>query len=142
MKPIPSALACLALLAAAGCGGGGEEPRAPTERTNEATQPTSATVGPSTSPADVPGGGSVIVVDMRDIEYIPENVSVKVGQTVRWTHSDAVAHTVTADRGASFDSGTIPVGGKYEWKATKAGQVHYYCTIHGQRQDGTIRVTG
>jgi plastocyanin len=142
MKTIPSALACLALLAAAGCGGGAEEPRAPTERTNEATLPTSSKAGPSTSPADVPGGGNVIVVDMRDIEYVPENVSVKVGQTVRWTNNDAVAHTVTADRGASFDSGTINAGKKYEWKAAKAGSVHYYCTIHGQQQSGTIKVTG
>jgi plastocyanin len=39
--------------------------------------------------------------------YAPGEVSVKVGITVVWTNTGGVAHTVTADDGQAFDSGTI-----------------------------------
>jgi plastocyanin len=133
MKRLPTMLACCAL-GAAGCGGGGGT----TDTNAQATQPTSATVAPTT--VAKPGGAGQVVVDMKDIKYVPQHVDVKVGQTVKWTNSDAVAHTVTADKGASFDSGTINVGGTYQWKAAKPGEIHYFCTIHGQVQSGTITV--
>src|SRR5262249_52164060 len=39
--------------------------------------------------------------------YEPAALTVKVGATVAWTNSGAVAHTATADDGKAFDSGLM-----------------------------------
>ena len=41
---------------------------------------------------------------MKDILFVPEKVTARVGQTVRWTNSDDVEHTVKAKSGADFES--------------------------------------
>ena len=136
----PAVLACLVLggLVAAGCGGGRQTGGA-TETTSEVHTPTSSQAGPTTNPAIARGW---VQVAMKDIKFIPANIKVKKGQTVIWTNEDGVAHTVTADSGASFNSGQIQPGVTYKWKASKPGKIHYYCTIHGQQQSGTITVNG
>jgi plastocyanin len=62
--------------------------------------------------------------------YDPAQVNVKVGQTVTWTNSGAVAHTVTADDGTSFDSGTLAPGATFKFTPTTAGTFAYHCTFH------------
>jgi plastocyanin len=123
----------------AGCGGG--EVGGPKAK----TQPEGET---ATSAKPAPGGPGkpartreVVQVAMRDIKNVPEKVTVKVGQTVKWTNEDPVAHTATARSGATFDSGTINAGKTFSWTARKPGTVEYYCTIHGPQQSGTITVT-
>ena len=39
--------------------------------------------------------------------YDANDLTVAVGTTVTWTNTGAVAHTVTSDDGASFDSGSL-----------------------------------
>jgi len=136
----PAVLACLAIggLMAGGCGGGRQTGGA-TETTSERHTPTSSQAGPTTNPATSRG---LVQVAMKDIKFIPASIKVKKGQTVIWSNEDGVAHTVTADSGASFDSGQIQPGVTYKWKASTPGKIHYYCTIHGQQQSGTITVTG
>jgi plastocyanin len=51
------------------------------------------------------------------------------GQTIRWSNADAIAHTVTATSGASFDSQTIEAGGEFRW-TTHSGRVSYLCRSH------------
>jgi plastocyanin len=128
-KPITALAACLALAGgvAAGCGGDDEESASTTPAT---------TAGPAQTteaPADV------VMVDMKDIKYVPRNVTANVGQTVRWTNSDPVAHTVTAKSGSDVDSGTINPNDTFEAKFDKPGKVDYVCTIH-PNQTGTVTV--
>jgi plastocyanin len=138
-KSFPAVLAWLAIGGLAlGCGGGKQTGGA-TETTSEAHTPTSSQAGPTTNPAITRGR---VQVAMKDIKFIPAHITVKKGQTVIWTNEDGVDHTVTADSGASFNSGNLQPGVTYKWKASQAGKVHYYCTIHGQQQSGTITVTG
>jgi plastocyanin len=127
--------ACLALsLTLAACGGddddgGSGDSAAP-------SQPAETTAG------DKPAaGGETVTVDMRDIKYVPQDVTVKTGTTVTWTNSDKVPHTVTKDAGPGeqFDSGTIAPGGEYEQTFAKAGKVDYVCTIH-PNQVGSVTV--
>ena len=132
-------LVVLGALVASGCGGGGGGGE--TAQTTTARTGTSARAMPAdqTPPSDQRGGGGA-TVSMRNIKYIPANVTVRRGQTVRWTNDDAVIHTVTATEGASFDSGNIEGGGRYQYKPTSTGRISYYCTIHGKQQSGTITV--
>ena len=113
--------ALLALVLLAGCG-----------------EQESTDSGTATEPASVPDGKTV-EVDMKDILFVPEKVTARVGQTVRWTNSDDVRHTVKAESGADFESKAISKGETYQAKVTKAGTIDYVCTIHPS-QTGTITV--
>jgi plastocyanin len=118
MNRLTIILASLAL-AAAGCGG--EEEEAP--------------------PAGGGGGGAGVTIDMKDIKYVPEDATAKAGDTVTWTNSDAVAHTVTKSDGPGedFDSGTIAAGKTYQMAFQEPGKISYVCTIH-PNQTGTLTI--
>ncbi|MBA3299463.1 MAG: cupredoxin domain-containing protein [Thermoleophilaceae bacterium] len=122
-------LSCLALgLLVAGCGGddegdggGGQTAEQPAE----------------TSPAT--SGG--VTVSMKDIKFVPMDVTVKAGGTIKWTNDDSIVHTVTktSGPGAKFDSGNVSGGETFEQKFEETGKIDYFCTIHPQ-QTGTITV--
>jgi len=88
-----------------------------------------------------PAHGGAPTVSMKNIKYVPQDLTAKAGQRITWTNDDAVAHTVTARKGADFDSGTINAGGTFSFTPRKAGTIDYVCTIH-PGQTGTITVTG
>ncbi len=114
----------------AGCGGS-------SSKSASGPLPSSTTTA---SPNPSSSAGTVAVA-MRNIRFVPASITVKAGQAIKWTNDDPVSHTVTADRGASFNSGTVDFGKTYQFTPTKPGTIHYYCTIHGQIQSGTITVT-
>jgi plastocyanin len=124
MRRITIAAACLALALAA-CGGG------------SSNKSNTSSSGSSSTPA---ASGNTVTVDMKNIQFSPKDVTVKVGQTVKWVNQDTVDHNVTAKTGASFKSDLFGNGASYEWKADKAGTVQYVCTVH-PGMTGTLTVT-
>lgn len=70
--------------------------------------------------------------------YEPGEVSVKVGQVVKWKNEGQEAHTVTAED-ASFDSGSMPPGGEFQFTFSKPGTFTYSCTPHPWAK-GTVKV--
>jgi plastocyanin len=123
--PSRSLIALLLLVLAVGCG----------EKTSEGS---GAAGGTATEPATA-SGGKVVPVKMKDILFAPDKITARVGQTVRWTNTDDVQHTVKAVKGADFNSKTLSKGDTYEAKLTKTGRIDYVCTIHPS-QRGTITV--
>ena len=125
-------LALLAALALAGCGGDDEETTAtpPAETTEEATPAGEETEG---------AADDVVTVTMKNIQFDPQEVTVKAGQTVRWVNEDDVQHDADATSGADFNLDLIDKGGTIEWKAEAAGDVEYVCSVH-PNMTGTITV--
>jgi len=123
---LPALLAALALGLAA-CGGGTDEDTP----TGEATNP-----GAKETAMDEQAGTKVT---MKDIEFKPQNLKVKVGDTVTWVNDEQIEHNAVATEGADFRSELFGQGKTYEWKADKAGMVKYVCTVH-PGMDGTITV--
>jgi plastocyanin len=82
-----------------------------------------------------------VEVDIKDIKFIPHDVTVQAGSAVQWTNSDQVPHTITwtDGPGKEFDSGDVPPGDIYEEGFEEKGKINYVCTIH-PGQDGTITV--
>jgi plastocyanin len=82
-------------------------------------------------------------VDMKNIAFAPNVIHVTAGQTVTWTNSDPLQHTVTADDG-SFDSGLVDPNGFFTQEFDTPGVVQYYCQPHGgpglQGMSGTVIV--
>jgi len=73
-----------------------------------------------------PHGTPTVVID--GVKFAPETVTVKRGDTVVWVNNDPFPHTVTAK--GVFDSGEIPAGKSWRYKARKAGVYPYVCTLH------------
>ena len=78
-------------------------------------------------------------VKITNFAFKPGTIHVKAGQTIRFVNNDSVAHTVTATRGAKFDSGNLKPHHAFTVKAGKAGTIHYVCLIHPDMK-GTIKV--
>jgi plastocyanin len=103
------------------------------------SQPAKQTTAAAPASSPAAKTSSAVAAQIKDMAFAPQDLKVKVGQTVTWKNNDEEAHTVTATSGATFDSGTVQPGSTFSWKATKAGTVQYMCTIHPSMV-GTIAV--
>ena len=133
MKRFLATFTCLALATAvvAACGGDDEGGGG----ANTASAP--ATTTPR---GGAQAGRATTTVGMRDIEFMPQSITAKVGQTVRWVNNEPIEHNVTATSGAQFKSPNFGAGGTYRYRLARAGTIKYVCTLH-PGMDGTITVT-
>jgi len=134
-------LTALAVLALAGGGviaGCGDDKKSDSAGSTPAPAPTQTKTTPYTGGTP---SGETVTVSMKQIKFIPEKVAAKVGQKIVWTNNDGqIPHTVTATKGATFDSGNVSDGETFDYTPTKPGVIDYVCTIHSG-QSGTITVT-
>src|SRR5207244_11032310 len=68
-------------------------------------------------------------VDMSSIKFAPTVIHVAAGQSVLWTNSDPVQHTITADDG-SFDSVMVDPGSSFGMDFDTPGRFQYSCQPH------------
>lgn len=66
--------------------------------------------------------------------YIPETISVHVGQTITWENADAAFHSVTSgtyeEPDGLFDSGYMDPEDLFSHTFDKPGTYSYHCTLH------------
>lgn len=106
--------------------------------TATATATPTATLTPTLTPVTaLRSGGSGAIVQIRDFAFQPASVTISVGQSVRWTNRDQVAHTAT---GPGFDV-VLPPGRTGTATFTTAGRFAYICTPHSF-MTGEVVVTG
>ena len=73
---------------------------------------------------------SVYVIEATNFEFTPKNITVEIGDTVRWKNVEG-NHNVVADDG-SFTSGSASTSSwVYDHVFTSAGENPYYCVNHG-----------
>jgi plastocyanin len=77
-------------------------------------------------------------VEIKNFAFNPETIKIKVGDTVRWTNKDSVAHTATADDG-SFDTGYLSYEQSKSITFNESRIYYYYCIPHPWMK-GTIIV--
>ena len=122
-------------LAAAGCGssddGGGDSTSTP------AAAPAAST--PAAASSSASGGSGEVKIAMKNIAFAPDDVTVKVGQTITWTDEEPVEHNVVAQSGAKFESDIFGEGKSYSFTPKSPGVIKYECTLH-PGMDGTITV--
>ncbi|MEM7824051.1 MAG: DUF4382 domain-containing protein [Candidatus Aenigmatarchaeota archaeon] len=76
-----------------------------------------------------PGPSRTAQVDIRNYAFIPNEITIAVGDTVVWTNKDNAQHTVTSDIGL-FDSGLLSKDVSWNYTFTEAGNYTYHCTPH------------
>ena len=79
-------------------------------------------------------------VAIENFAYVPPSLSAAEGTVITWTNGDEAPHTVTADDGASFESGVLEQGGTFELTAPAPGTYRYHCEVH-PFMTGTLTVT-
>ena len=112
-----------------------------------------ATGGAVIAPSSGDGGGGASVsvtpggpkqanhdVAMRDIKFVPKEITVDVGDTVTWTNEDSVDHNAIADDD-SFRTPTFGEGETASVTIDEAGSFPYFCSLHAN-MEGRISTTG
>ncbi len=78
------------------------------------------------------------------LKFSPATITIGAGETVRWSNSSIMIHTVTADpklakrpdsvvlpdSAQPFNSGNILPGGKFDYTFTVPGIYRYFCLPH------------
>ena len=73
--------------------------------------------------------GAVVPVVMTNNRFAPRRLVARLGQAVRWTNRDGVAHTV-ASQDLRLSSEAIGPGETFTHRPRSAGSFEYFCTIH------------
>lgn len=69
------------------------------------------------------------VVEIKGMKFSPKNISVKVGETVKFVNMDAAPHTATAKDG-SFTTDRLKKGESAMVTVSAAGDISYFCKVH------------
>jgi plastocyanin len=71
-------------------------------------------------------------VKIENMKFEPASLTLHPGETVVFENRDFFPHTVSSveAKGAKFESGTIPSGKTFTWKAREPGTIHYGCRFH------------
>jgi plastocyanin len=90
------------------------------------------------------GGDDVTTVTLSGTSFTPGNVTIGVGETVRWVVSNG-SHTVTPDNpgqpGVWTGTGLLNSGDQFQHTFTTAGTFDYHCIPHQSLgMTGTITV--
>ncbi|WP_440948728.1 cupredoxin domain-containing protein [Methanosarcina sp. T3] len=127
----------LGVLFVAGCAenGGSEEPVPPTpvevpveevDNGEVAGEEENVTV-PEAEQNETGAEAEIVDVEIRDFKYIPESLTVNVGQTVRWTNYDTALHDVV---GSGIESEYLKQGETFTYTFEQEGTYDYICTLH------------
>jgi plastocyanin len=79
-------------------------------------------------------------VNIKSTGFVPKNVTVAGGDTVRWKNVDTVRHQVVANSGA-FASGQLAPNATYSKRLDTPGTYPYHDALHPTLK-GTVKVTG
>ena len=89
------------------------------------------------------------------LKFTPDTVTIEAGETVRWTNTSVIVHTVTADpaeatmdgsvqlpeEAEAFDSGNMDPKATFEHTFETPGTYTYFCIPHeGVKMRGTVVV--
>ena len=118
----------------AACGGGDDA-----NPTVQETNPDPTVAGESAE--DSSGGGSTAEgtreVVMKNFQFEPAELTVKVGQSVTWRNEDTAKHDAFSEEN-DLDTNDIGQGQTVTFQPDKAGEIDYICSIHPQMKGKLI----
>ena len=73
--------------------------------------------------------GNAVQATIDNFAYTPQELTVKVGTTVRWTNKDDIPHTVTSDSKV-FESSIMDTNQSFQFTFNAPGRFPYFCKLH------------
>ncbi len=87
------------------------------------------------------GGPPVVEVSIEKYEFIPHELKIKAGTTVKWTNNEKrTSHSILFPEEGGLESERLLPGDSYERIFDKPGIYPYTCTPHPE-MSGVIEVT-
>jgi len=95
------------------------------------TQPSTNTNPPETNNTntEISSTPKTYDVEIKDFAFSPSTLTIKKGDSVKWTNKDSVRHTATSDDGV-FDSPLLSDGESFTFTFNEAGEFLYHCRPH------------
>jgi plastocyanin len=94
-----------------------------------------AAAGPETHIVETAMGSGAPGCETSNACYLPQDITINTGDTVKWDNVDTAAHTVTGGSPAdgpsgAFDSSLLMAGMPYSFTFDDAGYYDYFCMVH------------
>jgi plastocyanin len=71
------------------------------------------------------------VIEIRQLQFAPQTITVKPGEVVAVNNRDSIEHTVTSTQTGAFDTGLIAPGKTVTFAAPlEPGTYEYFCSQH------------
>jgi plastocyanin len=67
-------------------------------------------------------------VEIRNMAFVPADITVNKGDTIKWVNHDMMAHDVTEQTTKAWSSG--PIQADSTWKMAVTDEADYFCSIH------------
>jgi len=83
---------------------------------------------PEVSTAPKQASYEVHTVEIKEMKFVPDSITVNKGDEVVFVNRDLVAHCVTEEKSSAWTSGNLPAGQSYLLVAKESAD--YYCAIH------------
>ena len=84
-----------------------------------------------------PARAQEIQITIDNFTFSPNELKLKVGDSVTWTNHDDIPHTVVS--AGKFRSKTMDTDDKFTFTFTSAGDYKYFCSLH-PHMTGMIKV--
>ena len=78
-----------------------------------------------------------VSVTIDNFTFVPQQLTLKVGDSVTWTNHDDIPHTVVS--AGKFRSKTLDTDNSFSFTFTAAGDYTYFCSLH-PHMTGVIKV--
>lgn len=72
--------------------------------------------------------GKVHVIEIRQMKFSPEQLTVHQGEQIVWVNRDIVEHDVTEQTHHAWSSSRLPPGSS--WTMVAAESADYFCKLH------------
>lgn len=69
------------------------------------------------------------IVEIKQFKFIPEQLTVRPGDTIKWINRDIAPHTATA-KDRTWDTKRLKKGEAMSIVVTKAMKTDYFCLYH------------
>ena len=101
----------------------------------EAAAAEAAAAVPQTHIVETAMGSGAPGCETSNACYLPQDITISIGDTVLWDNVDTAAHTVTGGSPADgpsgvFDSSLLMAGLDYSFTFNDAGNYDYFCMVH------------
>jgi plastocyanin len=94
-------------------------------KSKEVNPPIDVTITMCTSKAH---GPNYHIVEIKQMKFIPAELSLKKGDTVCWVNKDITNHDVTEETKKIWNSPPLTIG--QSWTKVISVSAEYYCSIH------------
>lgn len=69
-------------------------------------------------------------VNIENFRYNPQEITINVGETIKWTNLDAAKHTITSSNDGPLNSALLSQEESYSYTFESKGEFEYYCIPH------------